>query len=152
MNPYWISITLRVSHPSKSAIEICTRLNLQPKHSWTVGCPKYTKSGEVLTPSAPNTYCCFNIPGLISGHIEELSPEGGGLNEKLRKAMEGLQDKRDFFREIVDTGGRNEFFVGCFLDRNAGEIFDWQVLSCMADLRINLALDMYPYIPNTENW
>lgn len=109
-------------------------------------------SGEVITASASDTYCCFKIPGLITGHMEELEPQGGGLNGKLWTAIQGLKEKREFLREIADTGGANEFFVGCFLDKNSGEILDWQVLSYLADFRITLALDMYPYIPNTENW
>lgn len=145
MYPYRISISLRVNHPSKSAIEICTRLDLQPFSSWSVGCPRYMTDGRLIFASASETYCGFKIPGLLEKEMQEI--DGGDLDERLWTAAQFLEPKGDFLREIVETGGRNEFFIGCFFDRMSGETLQWQVLSALAKLRIDVALNLYPFIP-----
>jgi hypothetical protein len=48
-------------------------------------------------------------------------------------------------------GGRVEVFVGWFFLGNRGDVFDDNVLARMADLKIDLSLDVYlPAQPQSE--
>jgi hypothetical protein len=74
--------------------------------------------------------------------------EGQWPKERLVDAIIGLLDllapHKHFFHQIRSQGGKVELFVGWFLDGQSGGVFSHDLLARMADLKIDLSLDVYP--------
>ena len=66
-----------------------------------------------------------------------------GLAVLVGRALDQLAPHRPFFHRIRSQGGTVEFFVGWFFDGNSGDVFDCDLLARMADLKIDLSLDVY---------
>jgi hypothetical protein len=63
-----------------------------------------------------------------------------------------LAPHRPFFHEIRSQGGTIELFVGWFLDGQSGDVFDCDLLAQIADLKIDLSLDVYgPEAPSSQS-
>jgi hypothetical protein len=58
--------------------------------------------------------------------------------------LDQLAMHRSFFHRIRAEGGGVEFFVGWFFETQSGDIFDYELLARMADLKIDLSLHVYP--------
>jgi hypothetical protein len=48
-----------------------------------------------------------------------------------------------FIREMLGTGGRLEYFIGCFVNRQLGASLEPSLLSKCAELGAVLVFDMY---------
>jgi hypothetical protein len=74
--------------------------------------------------------------------------EGQWPQEQLEDALGGLLDQLEvhkrFFHQIRSEGGKVELFVGWFFDGHSGGVFSHDLLARMADLKIDLSLDVYP--------
>jgi hypothetical protein len=83
-------------------------------------------------------------PHTINYWSSRLPPKlSGSLHESLANLCLMLEPHTDFFRQISSTGGRAEFFVGWFPNGQAGEVLSHTLLRMIADLRVDLALDIY---------
>jgi hypothetical protein len=65
------------------------------------------------------------------------------LSVLLGRALDQLAPHRPFFQRIRSQGGTIEFFVGWFFDGDSGDVFDCDLLARMADLKIDLSLNVY---------
>ena len=134
MHPYKLKISLRVSHPSLTADEICNGINLKAVTKWSVGEGNQDSAGNPMPRIRKNSYCLFKFNRL---HGEEMA-------EILFAATEMLTPDREFLLQVTETGGVVELFLGCFFHANSGEELDWPLLKAIADLRIRLTFDFYP--------
>jgi len=66
------------------------------------------------------------------------------LPAELNAVLDSLIQHRDFFRRVRTDGGRTEFFIGWDFDGNSGDVFGCDLLGRLADLKIDLSLDLYP--------
>jgi hypothetical protein len=66
-----------------------------------------------------------------------------GLADLLGRVLDQLAPHRSFFHGIRSQGGTIEFFVGWFFDGQSGDVLDCDLLARMADLKIDLSLDVY---------
>jgi hypothetical protein len=58
--------------------------------------------------------------------------------------VDRLAPNSRFLVDFVDSGGKSGLFVGWFLKTgNSGDILDWRLLARLAELRLNLELDVY---------
>jgi hypothetical protein len=55
-----------------------------------------------------------------------------------------LQKHAPFFETLQASNGRAEIFVGWFINCNTGEVLPHALLRSMADLGLDLSLDVYP--------
>ena len=107
---------------------------MEPKFHWNAGEPRVTPDGTPLRGVREQTYWSSRI----------LHPESVDLVDALEANLSSLEPHKDFLRELVETGGEIEYFIGWFTtDTSGGETLDWELLQRLADLRINLALDVY---------
>ncbi|HBB34230.1 MAG TPA: hypothetical protein DDZ80_17965 [Cyanobacteria bacterium UBA8803] len=113
--------------------EISANLSLKPEISWMVGTQRKTPQGRLLEGYYESTYWCFNLEE--NQYI--------GLAEALETFTNNLEAYKNLFIHIRSTGGRIEYFIGWFADLNSGEIFNYQFLSKLADLQIDISLDIY---------
>lgn len=124
-------LSLRIWHPSLPPEEFSEALSLVPDTGWAAGSPSKRFDGSIST--RPVSYWSARLTQ------EEPLPLGVALHRACRM----LQPYAGFVRQIVSTGGRLEFFVGWFSGRNSGEVFSHSLLSDIAELHIDLALDVY---------
>ena len=61
-----------------------------------------------------------------------------------------LKKIEPLLKEIRLTGGCSEFYLSWFVDQNAGVVFACDLLAELARLHIDLALDLYPFVPSAK--
>jgi hypothetical protein len=135
MNAYQSKISLRLRHPSLDPSEITSALQLNPSSSGRAGEARTSPSGRQLQGQNQESYWTARL-------IEDRWPPVG-LPDLLGRVLGQLAPHRSFFHEIRSQGGTVELFVGWFFDGNSGDVFDCDLLARMADLKIDLSLDVY---------
>ncbi len=133
MYPHRYKVSIRVWHPKMDAEEISNRLGLVASRMWTAGSQRKTPTGTPLDGVYTESYCSFRLE----------PPDKVGLVDFLKSFSEGLYRRKDFFEEIRSTGGRLEYFIGLFFEVNSGVVFDFDLHSKLAELKIDLSLDLY---------
>ena len=80
-----------------------------------------------------------------------LSPDDSAFPAFLSQAVALLSEHRSLFREIRDTGGRVEFYIGLTAGGGMlGETIAYDLLHSLGDLGVDLSLDTM-YAPETSN-
>jgi hypothetical protein len=141
MNRYRYKISLRVRHPSMDPAEITCVLRLAPSREWRAGEPRTSPRDQPLGGIWPETYWIARV-------MEEEWP-GKDLATAIAELLDRLELNRSFLAKVRSEGGTVEFFVGWYFDGNSGDVFECGLLARMADLKINLSLDVYP--PDTTS-
>jgi hypothetical protein len=66
------------------------------------------------------------------------------LHVALGELLDRLTPKRSFFEKIRSEGGAIEFLVGWFFDGQSGDLLNCDLLARIAELKLDLLLDVYP--------
>jgi len=106
---------------------------MRPAHLWAVGDERQTPKGTKLGGLRTESYCSIDLG----------STKRKYLSAQIEAALVLLKPHRRMLRRLSSTGGRISFFVGWFCDEHTGDSFDRQLLDQMADLRIELELNVY---------
>jgi hypothetical protein len=106
---------------------------MRPAQLWEVGDEQETPKGTKLGGLRTDSYCSVDLG----------STKRKYLSEQIEAALVRLKPHRRMLRRLSSTGGRISFFVGWFCDEHTGDSFDRQLLDQMADLRIELELNVY---------
>ena len=67
------------------------------------------------------------------------------IEDFLGQQVQLLREAKTFLKTIRKSGGRTEFFIGLFSERNIGVELPSSLLGSMAELGIDLSLDIYSY-------
>jgi hypothetical protein len=118
MHPFRYAVSLRVWHPDVEAGVVTDTLGLAPKHTSPAVSSFWTHGYDV--------------------------PQDSECAAFIHSAASALQPHAAFLRQIRAAGGRIEFFVGWFGDKNFGDTFPHATLALLAELQIDLSLDVYP--------
>jgi hypothetical protein len=59
-------------------------------------------------------------------------------------ASDHLSTRKDYFHRVRSEGGESELFIGWFCEGQSGEVFNHDLLARVAELNIDLSLDVYP--------
>ena len=121
MHPFRYAVSLRIWHPQIDASAVSDTLGLAPKRT---------------SPSVPSFWT----------HAYEV-PQDNECAAFIYSAASALRQHTDFFKRVRASGGRAEFFVGWFGDKNFGDSFSHATLSVLAELQIDLSFDVYPDAP-----
>jgi len=139
MYPYRYAVSIRIWHPTIDSDNITQNMNIQPSRKLMAGMPRSTPKGYKLKGINKETYWTAELhreKSLLSRKI--------ALEDFLTEQLARLRKVEKYFRHIRKTGGRIEFFVGLFCDRNMGAEVPSSVLAAMGKLGIDLSLDIYP--------
>jgi hypothetical protein len=120
MHPFRYVVSLRIWHPQIDASVVSDTLGLGAKRT---------------SPAVP-----FFWTHAYDPHDHECAAF-------VHSAASALRPHAAFFQRIRASGGRSEFFVGWFGDRNVGDTFSHATLSLLAELEIGLSFDVYPGAP-----
>jgi hypothetical protein len=118
MHPFRYAISLRIWHPQIDAATVSDTLGLSPKRTSPAVSSFWTHGYEV--------------------------PQDSECAKFIHSVGSALQQHRAFFQRIRAAGGRVEFFVGWFGDKNFGDTFPHATLALLAQLQVDLSFDVYP--------
>src|SRR3954470_21644165 len=127
-------VSLSVTHPEIDPIEISVALELPPKRATRSGAPRTTPKGTPL--AGMHEFSCWTHEFDVAGASE--------LGVVLESLVERLQRHRQFFHRVVQEGGAVELFCGIFTAGNWDEILSHKLMGQLAELRVDLRLDVYP--------
>lgn len=130
---YESAISLRVWHPSVLSSEITAAIGLSPFLSNDVGAVRRTPTGQSLNGVYAQTYWVYKFG----------TPKQAEIEDSISKALAVLSAKRDFLNRICTTGGRSEFFIGMFLEKNAGIELDLNLIRQVGELGLGLSFDVF---------
>ena len=133
MNEYKYDLSLRIKHPHMDPNIICEQLGLDAKHKWKCGDQRRTPKGDMLNGKYQETYCNFQL-----AHKSDVA-----LLYLISDTNLKLKNHADFLENLRSSGGVLEYFVGMYFDKCSGEIFDFKILGELAELKIDLSLDLY---------
>ena len=134
MNPFRYKISLRLRHPEMDPDEISAALKMQPRFKSKAGQPRRTPLGLPLEGTYHESYWSSRCA------------EGSGfdLADTLESLVQELEAHREFLAGFCATGGSIEYFIGWFTDgKNTGVTLSWGLQRRLADLRVDLGLDVY---------
>ena len=115
-------------------------MHIEPKWSWRAGEPRVTPKGEKLKGVYAETYWASSLHEEKSLRSRKVPIEDFLINQ-----VQLLQESSAFLKTLRDTGGRAEFFIGLYSGKNIGLELPSSLLGSMAELGINLSLDIYAY-------
>ena len=126
-------VSLRVTHPTLDPAEIAGQVGFDAKAKWAAGEPRKTPKGRPLRGIREQSYCALAIG----------SGDDGALAECLDTAVARLKHAGEFLRQIRATGGSLMFYVSWVSSGDTGEVFGTALLRDMADLGIELGINVY---------
>jgi hypothetical protein len=126
-------VSFRVTHPTLDPRAIANQLGMEPEFSWKAGEPRKTPKGTPLEGSRKESYCTFEI-----GRGDD-----GELAKCLSTAVDNFQAQSEFLREIRAAGGSLMFYAFWYPNGDTGEVFATDLLRKMADIGIDLGINVY---------
>lgn len=124
-------VAIRITHPEVLPESITKQIGRLPDVERAVGSQRVTPKGMVLPGLNKESYW------LLRG------PESDDLPRLIDWANGVLQGAVPFVHELLSTGGRLEYFIGCFVDRQLGACLEPALIAKCADLGATLVFDMY---------
>lgn len=97
------------------------------------GAARKTPKGAPLEGVHDSTYCSFRLD----------HPDNVDLAEFLGRCNKTLEPHKEFLKHLRSTGGSVEYFIGWYSGTNSGEQFYYGLLGELADLSIDLSIDVY---------
>lgn len=122
------TLSIRVTHPKIKWEEVAEKITLKPEFKWSVGDATNTPSGGFRK----ETYCTFR-----------LQENECYVDDAIRSSLEDISMHRDYFKEIIKSGGEVEFFIGVFIKSNTGFEIDEDLMKHLLDMNISLSFDIY---------
>lgn len=126
-------VSFRVTHPTLDPAAITRHVAAEAKVSWAAGEPRKTAKGRPLGGMREESYCAFDMG----------SGDDGALAECLDVAVARVKPARELLRQMRASGGSLTFFVSWFSTGDTGEVFGADLLAEMADLGIELGINVY---------
>lgn len=117
---------------------ISAAVGISPFRYWKVGEPRVSPKGLSLPGENRESFWAAAL------HEERnLSSEQIALEDFLFAACTRFAHLKEFFREVTETGGYVEFFVGWFGPSMFGASFEPKLMREAAELNIAIGLDVY---------
>jgi len=133
LNNFTFKLSLRFFGHSFDPSDVSAELGLVPHVSHKVGEQRRTLDGAELPGKYDKSYWTARLAPL-----EDENP-----SEALERTIAELYGHKAFFQAMHARGGRAEFFIGWFSAGNSGDTLPWDLLGKLAELKIDLALDVY---------
>jgi len=128
-------VSLHLSHPNRSADDICVGFLLAQRYARSVGEPRTSKKGTVLGGVHASTEVSLAVSeGVISN-------EDATIAEFISSALDALPASA--ILNVVSSGGACFFLIGIYSEDNILCDFNEEFLARLASLKIGLKLDFY---------
>ncbi|MEG2802622.1 hypothetical protein [Stenotrophomonas sp.] len=134
MSKILLNISLRVWHPTLPHGSISDRIGLPERFAHTAGGARTSPSGALLGGVYEETY--VSMPMVRKKIVE--------LGDELDTWLGRLEVHTDFFRSIVDAGGKVEFYVSAFVRDLGGFELDSLLVERLARAGMGVTIEIYP--------
>lgn len=137
--PYY-GVDIKITHPSAEFDTITQVLGLQPEYGWQAGMPRYTKNGSSMRGVSNLTYW---------GYGDDITEDRCFFGCAV-ELLTMLEDKQDFFKPLIATGGNVRLSVSL---PGQGPIWDTIAaadLLRMGRLGVALDLEVFPHMRRPE--
>jgi hypothetical protein len=124
-------VAIRITHPQILPNLITQKLGRTPDIGHAVGTQRMTPKGTIL----PGVY--------LESHWLLHGPASEYLTPLVEWANETIEGSAPFIDELISTGGRLEYFIGCFVSRQLGASLEPSLISKCATLGVTLVFDIY---------
>jgi len=142
MHPYEFNLSFRLTHPSEDLRAIYEKIStipgFIPGRIWKAGEERQGQQGQNLEGVYEKSYCYFDCFNTLQKSTTE------SLSVAIEKILILLVPFKEDIQEHVRSGGKAEFFAGLYVDSNAGETFNPELMKKLADFGIQLSIDIYP--------
>lgn len=136
MHPYTYKVSLRIRHPTMDPQIFTETLGMQPWVARHAGEPRATSTSPWLEGNHRKTYWTSRLT----------PPDDSDIETFLVRTVKSLTPHRLLFRELRDTGGELELFIGLFASGgNIGATLPHDLMVAIGDMGIDLGLDIYDY-------
>ncbi len=127
-----VVISIRINHPSWSLDKITSVMKCAPDIGRSVGEERKTPKGKKLNGTNPETHW-----------IKSVNYTGESLPDAIKGALSEFGAQPAVSREIRQSGGGVEFFIGWFFENIGGDVLPAELLGQLAELGIDLSFDIY---------
>jgi hypothetical protein len=138
MNAYEFKVSLRITHPIMNPEIITDTIEIPPSRYWKAGQPRMSPKGTPLPGENRENYWAANLHEGKNVKSEDIL-----LEDYLLTVCSRFAHLKEFFKEIVDTGGHVEFFIGWFGQSMFGATFETKLMREVLELNAAIALDVY---------
>ncbi|MFV0680252.1 MAG: hypothetical protein ACK5NW_08185 [Ottowia sp.] len=139
MNSYSYIVSLRANHPFHNLSYLSSLLSLERRSGWTADEARVTPKGTVLNERRSESYWSARITPT------EMSSEEQELEDVLDQSVSTLLRLSDRLADFYATGGTLNYFIGLYGACNYGLAFPVSLAQKLADAKIEVQLDIYPY-------
>ncbi len=133
-------LSLRFVHPSIDPKDITKKLKIKPRFSWKSGEQAKSPTGTKLNFVRKESYWCYNI----KKNDEFFSSE-------INKILKDISQHRGFLHRIVAENGRVELYLGLPGSINIGDTIPLETLTKLTDLKVALAIEVFPHMKKIAN-
>ena len=133
MSEPYFTISLRIWHPTYASESIIQAIGLQTRFAQSVGEPRVTPTGDRLDGIYKQTFCPFRLKDKVDGYFVD----------GIRDLMPSLEKFRAYFREIRESGGHSELFVGVFVEGTSGFKLEVKDTTDLAAMSLDLSVEYY---------
>jgi hypothetical protein len=134
MHPYTYSISLRIRHPNNDLNYLGSLLKLESNREWIAGEPRKTPKDTPLEGINKESYWCARLPN------DPESSETCTLEDKLIEWTSNLEEYRAEFDKLLSEGGKIEYFIWIYCDKNLGFELNHNLLTDIAGLSISIGI------------
>jgi hypothetical protein len=124
-------VAIRITHPEILPEAITQQFGRTPDVERTAGAQRMTPKGMVLPGVNQESYW------LLRG------PESEDLPRLIDWANGVIEGAAPFVHELLSSGGRLEYFIGCFVERQLGTSLEPPLIAKCAEFGATLVFDMY---------
>jgi hypothetical protein len=132
MNSYRFVVSLRLIGGNVEPSEIASAFRETPKWQHKLGDPRVDPNGQPLGGNYRENFFCIDLPP-----VEESLPR------TLEHYALDFKQHASILEMVCNSGGKVEFFVGCFFKEDSGEIFLPSTLKACSDLNIHISFNWY---------
>lgn len=145
MSDYEFTITLRIRHPDMDPVRITNVLGVDPQATWKKGDPRVSPEGEPLAGTRGESYW---TGGLMP--TPQLSSEHSSVEVELLKILHQLRNSNEFLLELRSGGAISELHVSLFSRQEFQLDLSPSTLEMLGRLGLAVALEVYPYLPESQ--
>jgi hypothetical protein len=127
------TISLRIWHPTYTSESIIEAIGLRTRFAHSVGRPRVTPTGASLEGIYGETYCTFRLKEKIDGYFVD----------GIRDLTPVLEKFRIYFKEIRDSGGRAEVYIGVFVEGMSGFTLEANDMLRLTNMSLDLSVEYY---------
>jgi hypothetical protein len=132
VNSYRFVVSLRLIGGNVEPSEIASALRETPKWQHKLGDPRIDPHGQSLGGNYQENFFCI-----------DLHPVEASLSRTLEHHALNLKQHASILERVRRSGGKVEFFVGCFFKEDSGEVFSPSTLKACSDINIHISFNWY---------